>query len=1108
MRDHSLHGVFDSVVTRSPERTALVSGRERIGYGELRRRADALAARLAGRGIGPEDRVAIHLERSVDLVVAMLGVLKTGAAFVPVSPEYPRERIDFMLRDSGAAAVVAEPGGVLPGGAPVVPVADPADADGPRGETPPAYPGPPTAGAPGDAAAYVIYTSGSTGRPKGVVVTHANALGLVRGQEYVRFGPDETFLQLSPTSFDASAFEIWGALLHGARLVLPGSTYQAIDELPEVVREHGVSTLFLTPALFHELVRSKVEVFDGVGQVVVGGDVLSPARSGQFLRYAAGQGRRVVLVNGYGPTETTTFATAHPVTPEDTAADRLPVGRPLAGVRVHVLDEALRPVPAGERGQIFVAGGGVTRGYANRPGATAAAFLPDPWSAVPGARMYRTGDLGRLRPDGTVEYLGRADEQVKVRGFRVEPKEVELALLGLPGVREAAVVAEEVADGGKQLVAYVVGHPGEETDAPRLRAALAGTLPPHLVPSRLVITAELRLGPSGKLDRRALAEQAAATAAQAEAGPEDGRGSPAGTAPVGRNQAILAEVWAKVLDVPHVGPDDDFFALGGDSMLAIRAVADAEELGVTVSLADMFHTPVLREVCPADDQDTPEPVPETAVAPDLTAPDEAVRNEGAPDPAASAGRPSDPAPDSGSGDRRRAGETRGPAAGESVPPGAASAGLPDGCEAAYPATRLQLGLIFEAVSSPDQSLYHDVMAHRVAAPLDESALRTALDRTARTHEVLRTRFDLGAEGGPRQVVETVPALPLATADLRGLDEAAFEAELERLAGEAGRPFDVARAPMMRVCAARRDDTSFWLLYGFHHAIMDGWSDTVFLADLMDAYADALAGKETAPRRPALPYEEFVRLEERARESEGTREFWRARCAELRPTPLARRTAAPSTGRLRVARDVPAGLREELTAVSARLKVPLKSLVVAAHLAVVAGLADTRRPVVGLPVNGRPEAAGADRLVGLFLNILPVSADLAGASWEGLARQAFDAERDALEHRRFPLQDIRALAGGPLFDVILNFAHFRLWAELSDDRDGTPGGRIRVDSTRMWDKTSYPLVVDAVLDAVGGGLRLDVTGDTGQWDRDGLERVWTLHRDALVALAADPAGPVV
>ncbi|MET7639867.1 amino acid adenylation domain-containing protein [Streptomyces sp. NPDC005438] len=1043
MSDHSLHGALDAVATRSPERTALVAGPERVSYGELRRRADALAVRLTDRGVGREDRVAVHLERSVDLVVAMVGVLRAGAVCVPVAPEYPPERTTFLLGDSQAVAVVTERPGPTFHDVPVVPVnGEPAERDPARGVP-----------VPGDAAAYVIYTSGSTGRPKGVVVTHANALGLVQGQDYVRFGPEETFLQLSPVSFDASAFEIWGALAHGARLVLPGSTYRAIEDLPQIIREHRVTTLFLTPALFHELVQSKVEVLDGVRQVVVGGDVLSPSHSARFLRHTARQDPPAVLVNGYGPTETTTFATTHTVTLQDTTEDRLPIGRPLKGVRAYVLDEVLRPVPTGERGQLYLAGRGVTRGYAHHPGLTASAFVPDPWAEAPGDRMYRTGDLARVRPDGALEYLGRVDDQVKVRGFRVEPGEVEAALSALPRVRQAAVVAREDPEGGKQLVAFVVPHQGGDADATEVRAKLAERLPAYLVPSRVVFADALALTPSGKVDRRALAEPGAEPSRPdtPTADPHD---------PVGHNQTVLAQVWAEVLGVEHVGPDDDFFALGGDSMLAIRAVADAEERGVVVSLADMFQHPVLREVCPPDEAPADPPSP---------------------------GTPHEASPDDGPHDGEKP---------------------PAGCEASYPATRLQLGLIYEAVASPGQALYHDVMAHRVHARLDEPALRAALDCVARAHEVLRTRFDIGAMGGPRQLVEHAPSLPLTVVDLTEAGEDALDTEIERLAKEAGRPFDVTRAPLMRVYAARESHDTFRLLYGFHHAIMDGWSDTVFLTDLMDAYATALAGHEPMPRQPALRYEEFVHLEQRARESEESREFWRQRCRGLQPTLLAPRTTAPGAHRLRVARTLPTGLREALVALSAQVRVPLKSLVGAAHLAVVAELAGTRQPVVGLPVNGRPEATGADGLVGLFLNIVPLSASLDGASWEELARRVFDAERQATPHRRFPLQEIREQAGGPLFDVLLNFAHFRLWAGLSEERPDRTGGPIRVDGTRMWDKTSYPLVVDVVVDAVGEGLRIDVTGDTAWWDSAGLERVWDLHRDALAACVADPTGPVV
>lgn len=1042
----TLHGRVADLARHAPERIALVFQDERISYAELLRRADTLTARLLRLGVRPEQRVAIHLERSPYLIVSMLAVLRAGAAYVPVPPDYPAERVRFLLDDCGAAAVIAPAGAELPGGPVHVTPGGPEGA----GDIPVRRPE-----VPADGAAYVLYTSGSTGRPKGVVVSHRNALGLVSDQDYADFSEDETFLQLAPVAFDASAFEIWGALTNGARLVLPAPSYQAIEELGDLLREQAVSTLFLTPALFHEVVRGRISILDGVRRVVVGGDLLSAERATSFLAHRALLSRPVVLVNGYGPTESTTFATAHRVAVADGADGAIPVGRPLGSVAVHLLDAELAPVPAGQRGEMWIGGRGVTRGYLGRPGLTARSFLPDPFAGVPGARMYRTGDLGRRRPDGVIEFVGRVDDQVKVNGFRIEPKEVEAALLALPGVRDAGTVAAASPDGGKQLISYVVAEPGHHADPSGLRSALAATLPGHLVPSRVVLVDALPRTPSGKLDRGRLRERPVPAPV-----PAPGAGD---AVPRGRNQTVLAEIWADVLGVPKVGPDDDFFALGGDSMLAIRAIADAEERGVRVSLVDMFENPILRHICPPDEEAAEVAAAGTAV------PDVPAANRVA---AAAAGVP----------------------------------GTPDGSpvparETSCPAARLQLGLIFEA-SATEGALYHDVMAHRIEAPLDAAALRTALHVVATTHEVLRTRFDLGAATGPRQVVEPEPRLLLALDDLRGLDAEQEEKELARIAASAGRRFDVAEAPLMRVYAAARDDASFWLVYGFHHAVMDGWSDTVFLSDLVAAYAEARDGRTPVPRQPAVPYAEFVRLEQRMLESREARAFWSERCSSLQPTPLRPGAASRGADRRRVSRPLPGSLRTALEKASADLRLPLKSLVLAAHLSVVGAQTVSDRPVSGLQLNGRPEVVGADRLVGLFLNIVPVSADLTDVTWDVLARRAFDEERAVLPFRRFPYPAIRELAGRPLFDVVLNFAHFRLWAGLDSHREGP-----RVGATRMWDKSSYPLVVDVALDAVGDGMRVELTGDCALWGAEDLHRTAIAYQEALAALAADPRGSV-
>ncbi|MFD4554264.1 amino acid adenylation domain-containing protein [Streptomyces sp. NPDC058469] len=1054
---------FDAVAAAHADCVALQDRDESVTYVELRRRAEVLAASF-DRDLAPETRVALFLPRSVDLIVAMLAVLKAGGMYVPVSPEYPAERVRLLLADSGASLVLTSDGlrrdPALAGLAAVA-------VDGPpRGSA--SAPASATGAAGPLSAAYVMYTSGSTGRPKGVVVTHRGVLNLVLDQDYVAFGPAKTVLQMSPTAFDASTFEIWGALLHGARLVVAAPSYQAVDELGATIKEFGVSTLFLTPALFHELVRGRTDIFDGLAEVVVGGDVLSPARGAQFLEYAARTGGPV-LVNGYGPTETTTFALTHQVRTAPAEGGPVPIGTPLRNVRIHLLDDRLRPVGPGQVGALWIAGDGVSRGYLGRPARTARSFLPEPEPAPPGARMYRSGDLGRLRPDGTVEFLGRQDDQVKIRGFRVEPRETEHALLSLADVADAAVVVVSDADGAKRLSAFAVPRSGSGLTVERIRTLLADVLPAHQIPAKVALMDALPLSPSGKIDRTALA-------AGAKPGPTAAPVAPA-SGPTA-DQRLLAEIWAQVLDVPEVGLDDDFFGLGGDSILAIRAIADSEDRGLEISLTDMFATPTVRDLCPGSGGAGPRG-PETGSASDDTATDGGGRRDIASDglAAASAG------------------------AASAVEP---SVDLPADVERSYPATLLQLGLVYEAAGSPDQSLYHDVAAYRVETALDPEALRTALHHVAAAHPTLRTRLDLADPAGPRQLVEREPRLPLTVLDWRDRADATLTAALEELAAEAGRPFDVEAGPMMRVYAAVVDDASFWLVYGFHHAIIDGWSESVFLVDLLTAYARARDGAPP-PQRPAWAdggrHAEFARLQAAVTESEDSREFWRGRLARIgSDSPPSAQPHSRSVERVRAGAELPAGLRSRLEAVAAEFRLPVKSLVLAAHLAALGRHRDTARPVTGIVLNGRPETADSDRLMGLFLNVMPMDADLDAPSWAVLARRLFEAETAMLPHRRYPYPALRQMAGRPLFDTVLNYVHFHVRNRLADTG-------LRIGGSRMWDKSSQPLLVEVIADAASRELRLDLAGDAGVWDQVELTRLWGHHHDALVALVADPSSAV-
>jgi amino acid adenylation domain-containing protein len=571
-----LHRFFEAQADRVPDAVAVEMGSEALTYAELDRRANRLARTLRARGVGSDAPVGICMRRSPEMVVAMLAVLKAGGAYLPLDPEYPAERLEYMLRDSGARVLVAGDGLAerLPGfdgavvEAPLLSSPSPARGEGEhddgrlRVEVSPEH------------LAFVFYTSGSTGMPKGTEVPHRAVPGFFRGADYVRFAEDAVYLQHSSISWDAMVFELWAPLLTGARCVLYDGTVPELPRVEAAIREHGVDTLWLPAGLFNVVVDDRPELLRGVRQLVVGGEAVSAGHARRALEAYPG----LRLVNGYGPSETTVFATCWPV-PAGFGGASVPIGRPVGDRRVHVLDASLTPAPIGVPGELFVGGPGVARGYRGRPGMTAERFVPDPFGVEPGARLYRTGDRVRWRADGALEFLGRVDQQVKVRGFRIEPEEVEAALARHPRVREAAVAARPDGAGVLRLAAYVV--PEGAVEAAELAEFARASLPEYMVPSAFVTLDALPLTRNGKTDRRALP----APEWERETG---------WIAPRTPDEEILAGIWAEVLGVERVGVRDDFFALGGHSLSATRVVSRvARVLGAEPPLRALFEAPTL-----------------------------------------------------------------------------------------------------------------------------------------------------------------------------------------------------------------------------------------------------------------------------------------------------------------------------------------------------------------------------------------------------------------------------------------------------------------------------------------------------------------------------------
>ncbi|MER8186462.1 non-ribosomal peptide synthetase [Kitasatospora sp. NPDC094015] len=556
-----------------PQALAVSDGDTTLTYRELVAAASALAAELTARGIGPGSAVGLLAARSTRLVVAQLAVWWAGGHAVPLDPAYPRPRTAGMLADAGAVLTVGDKALLAEAGIPAA-QALALDPDGlPQAATTAPHPAPDGE----QALALVMYTSGSTGRPKGVQVTHRAIADLVTAPDAVALGPGDRVLFHSPSTFDAATFEIWSPLAAGAAVMVSPAERATAEDLTRDVERFGVTTAFLTTALFHQLAARRSRIFGVLRTLLVGGEALSPEHARTVLRAFPW----LDLVNVYGPTEATTFTTLHRVREADCAGP-VAIGRPFGGARVRVLDERFEPVPQGGRGELWIGGARLTPGYLGQPGLTAERFRE-----IPGAgRMYRSGDLVSARPDGALDFHGRADDQVKVRGFRIEPGEVEHALRQHPEVSEAAVVVRRAGAEDAALTAFVVPAEGHRPTGEALRGHLAERLPAHLVPTGWAVLAALPLTGTGKVDRRALADT----------DPSDGDtpARPADGDALTPLQQEVAAAWARALGHPVERADADFLAEGGHSLMAMWVVDDLrEDLGVDLSLAQFFTHPTV-----------------------------------------------------------------------------------------------------------------------------------------------------------------------------------------------------------------------------------------------------------------------------------------------------------------------------------------------------------------------------------------------------------------------------------------------------------------------------------------------------------------------------------
>jgi len=572
MVSDSIQERFAAQAARTPDAVAVSSGDVRLTYRQLDERANRLAHRLIGLGVRPEDPVAMLLERSIHLPVAILATLKAGGLYLPLHDAAPPQRMQWIMDNAGSPVLLADSvtrQRDLPTGGPLVFV----DSDRQQLTLPATDPLVP---ARLDGLALVMYTSGSEGEPVGVGVSHRGVLQVALDSCWRDGG--QRVLMLAPLAFAVSTYELWVPLLHGGHLVLaPPGTFD-VGSLRHLISDEKITELHLTAGLFRVVAEAAPDCLRGVREVLTGGDVISATAVQRVLEMCPG----IVVRAMYGSTEASLFATSSPMTSGYRAGRSVPVGRAQDNVRLHILDEQLSPVPAGMVGELYIAGERLARGYYGRPSRTAARFIPDPFGEA-GQRMYRTGDLVRLTPDGLIDFVGRAGDQVKIRGFRVAVAEVETALASYPEVTHAVVTARDAKDGDKRLIGYVVAA-GGDIDVAALRAHVRQALPEYMVPAAFVVIDALPLTPNGKLDRRALPEPDIESATSYRA-PESAR------------QAALCAMFAEVLDAPLVGIDDSFFDLNGQSLTGMRLVEHINSaLGVKLTIDDLFDGPTVADL--------------------------------------------------------------------------------------------------------------------------------------------------------------------------------------------------------------------------------------------------------------------------------------------------------------------------------------------------------------------------------------------------------------------------------------------------------------------------------------------------------------------------------
>ncbi len=1032
-RNQCIHELFEVQVARSPDAVAVVFENEKLTYTQLNQQANQLAQYLQKLGVKPEVPVGICVERSILMVVGILGILKVGGAYVPLDPDYPQERLDFMLSDAQVPVLLTQQHlqtKLTPHQAKVVCLDGDWKANVQENENHLQY------DICAENLAYIIYTSGSTGKPKGVQINHRNVVNFLYSlNSNPGITESDILLAVTTLSFDIAGLEIFLPLMAGAKVVIvSGKIARDGVQILNKLETEKVTMMQATPSTWGMLLEAGWSGNQKL-KIICGGEALSPKLAAEL------QKRSSSVWNLYGPTEATIWSTIHLVKEVEKT---VPIGRPIANTQTYILDKYQQPVPIGISGELYIGGDGLSRGYRHQLELTTEKFIPHPFDKNSESYLYKTGDLVRYQADGNIEFIGRIDHQVKLRGFRIELGEIEAVLTQNSAVRQAIVMVREDEPKNKRLVAYII--PEKQTPTiNELRKILQHKLPDYMVPGNFVFLEKLPLTPNGKVNRRVLPV------------PDTNRPELEENylAPRTTEEKTLAEIWSQVLKVEKIGIHDNFFALGGDSIRSIQVCSQVRERGFNLSIQDIFKYQTIYEL-----------------AQNLTNQKSSSLNY------------------------------------QSNPPfslitTADQVKLSETVEDAYPLTTMQMGMFFYSKYNPNANIYHNVSSFHLKAVLQLKPLQTAVDNLVNRHPILRTYFNLGDFSQPLQMVEKKVYVPLHFEDLHHLSESEQKQIIaEFLETEKKHKFDWTQPPLLRLHIHQTTLETFQFTLTFHHAILDGWSLALMLSELFEEYFSLINKQNYSISPPTITFRDFVALQQQALNSTDNRQYWLQRLTGITQTKiprwrfLNRNNYTPENLIIDVAisEEVSQGLKD----LAKSAAVPLKSVLLTAHLKVISLVCGKSDVITGLSTNGRPETKDGDRVLGLFLNTLPFRVSFNSGSWIDLVKQTFELEQELLPYRWYPMSQIKKdLGGESLFETSFNFTHFHRYQNLQKSSE------LEVLEIKGFAIKEFVLLAQFSLDLISSDVKLFLECDPQKLCYEQAQDIGNYYTNILSTIAMNP-----